>query len=85
MTPPNYRGRVVCGETVTGNTSNFGPGLNNRAPDNWFKFDVIEIGPHSFNACASAYDTWLRVSQDTYWCHRDPIGKGLGKVSCDNR
>ena len=62
VTPPNYRGRVVCGETVTGDTSGFGPGPKNPlSPDNWFKFDVIEIGPHSFNACASAYDTWLRV------------------------
>ena len=76
----NSRGNIVCGQTVTGNTSQPGtstsnpdmnPNLNvygNAAGDHYYHFSLAVDTTVTFDACSSEYDTVLHVlNPDLSW------------------
>lgn len=60
-----HRGTIDCGETIRGHTDEHQCGENlagNPAPDHFYNFTIgTGVSFVTFNACASEYDTHLRI------------------------
>ena len=59
----NMQGAIACGDTRSGNTATeCGQNVaENRAPDHFYSFTALADTSIVFDACASTFDTWLRV------------------------